>query len=118
RTRSPRRAQSASERASDSRRPKVADVARVIVWVAVALTPIVLVADCVFDATGTASCVLSARALAPLTFVIGEATENIAKHTGAGIGGFLNASSGNAPDALYACVVVAFGIAGDRWRPH
>jgi hypothetical protein len=28
-------------------------VARVIVWVAIALTPVVLVADYVFDVTGT-----------------------------------------------------------------
>jgi len=63
-------------------------VARVIVWVAIALAPFVLVADYVFDVAGTASFVLSAGALAPLAFVIG-AGKNIAEHTGAGIGGFL-----------------------------
>jgi Ca2+:H+ antiporter len=85
-------------------------VARVIVWVAVALTPIVLVADYVFDVTGTASFVLSAGALAPLAFVIGEATENVAEHTGAGIGGFLNASFGNAPELIISLFAVRSGL--------
>jgi Ca2+:H+ antiporter len=85
-------------------------VARVIVWVAIALTPIVLVADYVFDVTGTASFVLSAGALAPLAFVIGEATENVAEHTGAGIGGFLNASFGNAPELIISLFAVRSGL--------
>jgi len=72
----------------------------VVVWLALALTPIALVADYVFGVTGTPSCLLSAGALAPLAFVIGEATENVAEHTGAGIGGFLNASFGNAPELI------------------
>ena len=69
-----------------------------VVWLALALTPIVLVADYVFGVTGTPSFLLSGGALAPLAFVIGEATENVAEHTGAGTGGFLNASFGNAPE--------------------
>jgi Ca2+:H+ antiporter len=85
-------------------------VARVIVWVAIALTPVVLVADYVFDVTGTASFVLSAGALAPLAFVIGEATENVAEHTGAGIGGFLNASFGNAPELIISLFAVRSGL--------
>jgi Ca2+:H+ antiporter len=85
-------------------------VARVIFWVALALTPITLVAHYVFDVKGTASFVLSAAALAPLAFVIGEATENVAEHTGPGIGGFLNASFGNAPELIIALFAVGSGL--------
>ena len=67
-------------------------MARVIFWVSLALTPITLVAHYAFGVAGTPSFVLSAGALAPLAFLIGEATENVAEHTGPGIGGFLNAS--------------------------
>src|SRR5581483_3417912 len=45
---------------------------------------------------------VSAAALVPLAWVIGEATERTAEHTGPGIGGFLNASFGNAPELIIA----------------
>ena len=41
-----------------------------------------------------------ALALIPLAYLIGEATEHVAEHTGPGIGGFLNASFGNAPELI------------------
>ena len=69
-----------------------------IFWVSLTLTPVTLVAHYGFGIEGTPSFVLSAGALAPLAFLIGEATENVAEHTGAGTGGFLNASFGNAPE--------------------
>ncbi len=50
--------------------------------------------------------VFAALALLPLAWVIGEATEHAAEHTGAGIGGFLNASFGNAPELIIALIAV------------
>jgi Ca2+:H+ antiporter len=85
-------------------------VARVIFWVSLALTPATLVAYYAFDVKGTASFVLSAAALAPLAFLIGEATENVSEHTGPGIGGFLNASFGNSPELIIALFAVGSGL--------
>ena len=45
---------------------------------------------------------ISALALIPLAWLIGEATEHAAEHTGPGIGGFLNATFGNAPELIIA----------------
>ena len=46
-----------------------------------------------------------ARAV-PLAWLIGEATEHAAEHTGPGIGGFLNASFGNAPELIIALFAI------------
>ena len=81
-------------------------MARVIFWVSLALTPTALIVHYAFSVAGTPSFVLSAGALAPLAFLIGEATENVAEHTGPGIGGFLNASFGNAPELIIALFAV------------
>jgi Ca2+:H+ antiporter len=85
-------------------------VARVIFWITLALTPAALVAHYGFDVGGTPSFLLSAAALAPLAFLIGEATENVAEHTGPGIGGFLNASFGNAPELIISLFAVGSGL--------
>jgi Ca2+:H+ antiporter len=77
-------------------------VGRKILWASLALTPVVLVVRYVFGLEGTAMFVLAAAALAPLAWLIGEATENVAEHTGPGIGAFLNASFGNAPELIIA----------------
>ena len=50
--------------------------------------------------------VLAGVALIPLSWLIGEATDNLARHTGPGIGGFLNATFGNAPELIIA--IIAF----------
>ena len=65
-----------------------------------ALTPIVLVARYALHANGAVVFVLASAALTPLAFLIGEATENLAEHTGPGVGGFVNASFGNAPELI------------------
>ena len=49
---------------------------------------------------------LAAVALIPLAWLIGEATEHAAEHTGPGIGGFLNATFGNAPELIIALFAV------------
>jgi Ca2+:H+ antiporter len=74
------------------------------------LGPLVVVLDRL-DAAGTVALfVLAATALIPLAWVIGEATENAAHYTGAGFGGFLNATFGNAPELIVALVAVSNGL--------
>jgi Ca2+:H+ antiporter len=55
----------------------------------------------------TALFVLAALSLIPLAWLIGEATEHAGEHTGARIGGLLNASFGNAPEVIIALIAVA-----------
>jgi len=54
--------------------------------------------------------VLAAVSLIPLAWLIGEATEHAAEHTGPGIGGFLNATFGNAPELIIALIAVNDGL--------
>jgi Ca2+:H+ antiporter len=54
--------------------------------------------------------VIAAAALVPLAWLIGEATEHVAEHTGPGIGGFLNASFGNAPELIIAVLAIHKGL--------
>ncbi len=79
---------------------------RTLYWASLALTPAVLVVRFGLHEDGTVVFVLAAVALAPLAFLIGEATENVAEHTGPGIGGFLNASFGNAPELIIALFAI------------
>ena len=53
---------------------------------------------------------LAAVALIPLAWLIGEATEHAGEHTGPGIGGFLNASFGNAPELIIALFAINSGL--------
>src|SRR5262245_27834229 len=54
--------------------------------------------------------VLAAISLVPLAWLIGEATEQAAHHTGPGIGGFLNATFGNAPELIISLFAVSDGL--------
>ena len=85
-------------------------VARRILWASLALTPAVLLARYAFHADATTLFVLSALALIPLAWLIGESTDHAAQHTGAGVGGFLNASFGNAPELIIALFAVGNGL--------
>jgi Ca2+:H+ antiporter len=85
-------------------------VARKILWGALALTPIVALARFAFNASDTLLFVLAALALIPLAWLIGDATDHAAEHTGPGIGGFLNASFGNAPELIIALLAVREGL--------
>ncbi|MEO3874471.1 hypothetical protein ABGB18_37250 [Nonomuraea sp. B12E4] len=64
------------------------------------------------EAGGWASAqfVVGAVALIPLAFVIGEATERLAEHTGPVVGGLLNATMGNAPELMVSLFAVAGGL--------
>jgi Ca2+:H+ antiporter len=87
-------------------------VARRILWGTLALTPIAILARFAFDLDETALFVLAAAALVPLAWLVGEATEHAAEHTGPGVGGFLNASFGNAPELIIALLAVADSLPG------
>src|SRR5262249_56402360 len=62
------------------------------------------------DASKTLMFVLACSALVPLAWLIGESTEHAAEHTGPGVGGFLNASFGNAPELIIALFAVSSGL--------
>ena len=83
---------------------------RRILWGLLILAPLVLVARYLLHLGETPLFVLSAIALMPLAWLIGEATEHAAEHTGPGVGGFLNASFGNAPELIIALFAVASGL--------
>jgi Ca2+:H+ antiporter len=85
-------------------------MARRILWASLALTPLVVIARFGFDAGATLLFCLAALALLPLAWLIGEATDHAAEHTGHGVGGFLNASFGNAPELIIAFFAVADGL--------
>jgi Ca2+:H+ antiporter len=81
-------------------------VGRKLLWASLVLAPITLLLRFVFDAGDTTLFVASAVSLVPLAWLIGEATEQAGEHTGPGIGGFLNASFGNAPELIIALFAV------------
>src|SRR4051795_10869813 len=74
------------------------------------LGPVVVLLDRLGYADQLTLFVLAAVALLPLSWLIGEATDNLALHTGPGIGGFLNATFGNAPELIIAIVAISDGL--------
>jgi len=87
-------------------------VAHRILWGSLVLTPAAILARFAFHVDETTLFVLAAVALIPLAWLIGEATEHAAEHTGPGVGGFLNASFGNAPELIIALFAVADSLPG------
>jgi Ca2+:H+ antiporter len=86
------------------------NVARGALVTLLLLGPVVVVLDRV-DLVGDLTLfVLAGAALIPLAWLIGEATDNLARYTGPGIGGFLNASFGNAPELIIAVVALSDGL--------
>ena len=79
---------------------------RRILFALLALGPLVIVLDKFTEVGDIALFVLAALALIPLAWLIGEATEHAAHHTGPGIGGFLNATFGSAPELIIALIAV------------
>jgi Ca2+:H+ antiporter len=82
-------------------------VARRLLWASLALAPITWIVDAVAHPGKVTLFVLSALSLIPLAWLIGEATEHAGEHTGARIGGLLNASFGNAPEVIIALIAIA-----------
>jgi Ca2+:H+ antiporter len=81
-------------------------VGRKLLWASLVLAPITLLLRFAFHAGDTTLFVAAAAALVPLAWLIGEATEHAGDHTGPVIGGFLNASFGNAPELIIALFAV------------
>src|SRR6187401_3881784 len=79
-------------------------------FISVGFAPLVVLMHYALDLDETVEFVLSAAALIPLAWLIGEATEHAAEHTGPGIGGFLNATFGNAPELIIALLAVNEGL--------
>jgi Ca2+:H+ antiporter len=84
-------------------------VVRKILYALLALGPLVVVLEHL-GAGDITLFVVAAAALIPLAWLIGEATEHAAHHTGPGIGGFLNATFGNAPELIIALIAVNDGL--------
>jgi Ca2+:H+ antiporter len=83
---------------------------RRLLFASVALAPLVILVHYTVHPTETLEFVLAAAALIPLAWLIGEATDHAADHTGPGIGGFLNATFGNAPELIIALLAVNQGL--------
>src|SRR4051812_45252304 len=83
---------------------------RKLLWASLVIAPLTIVVDRLTGAGDVTLFVLSAVALIPLAWLIGETTEHAAEHTGAGIGGFLNASFGNAPELIVALFAVGANL--------
>jgi Ca2+:H+ antiporter len=85
-------------------------VVRRVLVALLALGPVAVVLDRLGAAGKLTLFPLAALALIPLAWLIGEATEQAANYTGAAIGGFLNASFGNAPELIIALVALSDGL--------
>jgi Ca2+:H+ antiporter len=85
-------------------------VIRRILFATLALAPIVIAVHYLVHPPETLEFIIAALALIPLAWLIGEATEHAAEHTGPGIGGFLNATFGNAPELIIALIAVHEGL--------
>ena len=85
-------------------------MARRILWGSLALAPATIVIHYALHPDDVVEFVLAALALVPLAWLIGEATEQAAHHTGPGIGGFLNATFGNAPELIIALLAIHEGL--------
>jgi Ca2+:H+ antiporter len=85
-------------------------VARKLLWTSLLLAPATIAVDRLTGAGDVTLFVLAAISLVPLAWLIGESTEHAAEHTGPGIGGFLNASFGNAPELIVALFAVGANL--------
>jgi Ca2+:H+ antiporter len=85
-------------------------VGRKLLWGSLAIAPVTILVDKLTGADDVTLFVLAAISLVPLAWLIGESTEHAAEHTGPGIGGFLNASFGNAPELIVALFAVGANL--------
>ena len=83
---------------------------RSVLYVSLALAPATITIHYAAHPGSTADFVFAAVSLIPLAWLIGEATEHAARHTGPGIGGFLNATFGNAPELIIALFALSDGL--------
>ncbi|MBI3893581.1 MAG: calcium/proton exchanger [Candidatus Wallbacteria bacterium] len=67
--------------------------------------PIAILAE-VFHAAPVALFLSAALGIVPLAHVLGEATEHVSEHVGPGLGGFLNATFGNATELIIGLMAI------------
>ena len=58
--------------------------------------------------------IVAAVAIVPLAGWMGRATEQLAERAGAGVGGLLNATFGNAAELIIALMALSKGLTTDR----
>ncbi|HEX7310816.1 MAG TPA: calcium/proton exchanger [Gaiellaceae bacterium] len=85
-------------------------MARKLLWGSLVLAPVTFVARYVFHLGDVGLFILAAASLVPLAWLIGEATEHAGEHTGPGVGGFLNATFGNAPELIIALFAISSNL--------
>jgi Ca2+:H+ antiporter len=85
-------------------------VIRKVLFALLGLGPLTIALHYLVHPPETFEFILAALSLVPLAWLIGEATEHAAEHTGPGIGGFLNATFGNAPELIIALIAVNDGL--------
>ena len=85
-------------------------MARRLLWASLGLAPITMIVYFVGQADDFTLFVMAAASLVPLAWLIGEATEHAAHHTGPGIGGLLNATFGNAPELIISLFAINKGL--------
>ncbi len=74
--------------------------------------PITIALKFVFGVVGTPIFVCAGIAIIPLAGYMGRATERLAEHVGAGLGGLLNATFGNAAELIIAGFALQAGLQG------
>ena len=72
--------------------------------------PITLVLEYFVHASATTLFLTSAVAIVPLAGIMGKSTEMLAEHVGAGLGGLLNATFGNAAELIIAIFALRAGL--------
>ncbi|MCY3599459.1 MAG: calcium/proton exchanger [Gemmatimonadetes bacterium] len=72
--------------------------------------PITLILEYVVHASATTLFLTSAVAIVPLAGIMGKSTEMLAEHVGAGLGGLLNATFGNAAELIIAIFALRAGL--------
>lgn len=72
--------------------------------------PVTLVLEFVMGVHGTPIFVTASLAIIPLAGLMGRATEQLAHHVGAGLGGLLNATFGNAAELIIAGFALHAGL--------
>src|SRR4051794_15051726 len=74
------------------------------------LVPVTIALEFLAPASHTLIFIASCLAIVPLAGLLGHATEELAHHTGEGIGGLLNATFGNAAELIIAIMALREGL--------
>lgn len=81
-----------------------------ILYLLLVFVPVTLVLEFVLGIHGTPIFITACLAIIPLAGLMGRATEELAHHVGAGLGGLLNATFGNAAELIIAGFALHAGL--------